>query len=228
MLKIEKTEVLGLEHIDRGRNFMRMITVYVDITAPLYWWKEYYTHDVGNESVFYSITNKIHKKEFTLDDFSHEHIMAFDTAYDNGCCTEDDDGFLSSPHYILIETIRMLNKCREIYLEAFKAEYKTGLSAKNILRQMIQILPISYNQKQTVMLNYEVLANIYKSQKNSKLDEWRVFCCWIKSLPHFELITGEFDETKSSKTIETWSDAVNECNISADIHAFLKGENQNE
>lgn len=183
----------GTDH----RKFMRMIMVSVDITAPLYWWKEFDTYKVGTVANSCSTMHKIHAKEFTLDDFSHEHIMEFDTAYDNGCCIEDDDGFLSSPYYILIDTIKMLNKCRNRYLAALKTEDECGIPAKEIWWQMIQLLPSSYNQKRTVTMNYEVLANIYKSRKAHKLDEWREgFCDWIKSLPYSELITGEFDEIK--------------------------------
>lgn len=169
----------GTDH----RKFMRMITVYLDITAPLYWWKEFDTYKVGTVANSCSTMHKIHAKEFTRDDFSHEHL--FDSM-------EGDVEFL--PSEILDNTITCLNMCRERYLSALKTESETGFSAKDIWWQMIQLLPTSYNQKRTVMLNYEVLANIYKSRKNHKLDEWHTFCDWLKSLPYSELITGEFTD----------------------------------
>jgi hypothetical protein len=148
----------GTDH----RKFMRMITVYVDITAPLYWWKEFDTYKVGTVANSCSTMHKIHEKEFTLEDFSHEHL------YD--------------PLGDLRPTIDCLNMYRERYSET---------KDKNDWWQLIQLLPSSYNQKRTVMLNYEVLANIYKSRKNHKLDEWVYFCKWIETLPYSELITGQ-------------------------------------
>ena len=177
----------GTDH----RKFMRMVTVYVDITAPLYWWKEFDTYKVGTVVNSCSTMHKIAAKEFTLEDFSHDHLG------------EDS---LS----VLQFTINHLNRARDVYLET---------KDKDHWWQMIQLLPSSYNQRRTVMMNYEVLANIYKSRKNHKLDEWaehqevdlskvsrvssddgmRVkapkkiigFCDWIKTLPYSELITGE-------------------------------------
>ena len=148
----------GTDH----RKFMRMITVYLDVTAPLYWWKEFDTYKVGTVANSCSTMHKIHAKEFTLEDFSCEKL------YD--------------PLGDLRPTVDRLNVYRERYLET---------KDKNDWWQMIQLLPTSYNQKRTVMLNYEVLANIYKSRKDHKLDEWHTFCDWIKSLPYSELITGE-------------------------------------
>lgn len=159
----------GTDH----RKFMRMITVYVDITAPLYWWKEFDIYKVGTVANSCSTMHKIADKEFVLDDFSYEHL--FDIMV-------GDVKFL--PIEILDYTIDCLNMCREKYLVSKDKEYWW---------QMIQLLPSSYNQRRTVMLNYEVLANIYKSRKNHKLDEWHAFCDWIKTLPYSELITGEFD-----------------------------------
>lgn len=186
----------GTDH----RKFMRMLTVYVDITAPLYWWKEFDTYKVGTVANSCSTMHKIHAKEFTLDDFSHEHIFNHDDALDFDCCIEDEEGLDVSPDYILDDVVRMLNKCRNRYLAALKTEDECGIPAKEIWWQMIQLLPSSYNQKRTVMLNYEVLANIYKSRKAHKLDEWRVgFCDWIKSLPYSEFITGEFDLEKNDE-----------------------------
>ena len=141
--------------------FRRMIAVYADITAPLYWWKEFDTYKVGTVANSCSTMHKIHAKEFVLDDFSHEHLI----------------GFWETP---LRETIEMLNKTREMFLES---------KDKELWYRMIQLLPSSYNQKRTVMLNYEVLSGIYIYRKNHKLDEWREFCQWIEQLPYSEIIT---------------------------------------
>lgn len=152
------------------RKFMRMITVYCDITAPLYWWKEFDTYKVGTVANSCSTMHKIHDKEFTLDDFSHEHILC-----------ETFTG-LVNPTTLLNRIVDALNQNRKLYLQTKNKTYWW---------QMIQLLPSSYNQKRTVMMNYEVLANIYNSRRNHKLDEWRDFCDWIKTLPYSELITGE-------------------------------------
>ena len=160
----------GTDH----RKFMRMITVYVDITAPLYWWKEFDTYKVGTVANSCSTMHKIAAKEFTPEDFSHEHLF-----------TEENLRYEAEPDSLkLLNTIiNALNVYRLAYLEE---------GDKSIWWQMIQLLPSSYNQRRTVMLNYEVLANIYKSRKNHKLDEWPVgFMEWIESLPYSELITGE-------------------------------------
>lgn len=177
----------GTDH----RKFMRMIVVYVDITAPLYWWKEFDTYKVGTVANSCSTMHKIHAKEFTLEDFSTEHLYS------------DELEFFK-------EIIERLNGCRNLYLESKKEE--SARIQKNDWWQMIQLLPSSYNQKRTVMMNYEVLANIYKSRKNHRLDEWAEtklvgdcpanmypnklingFCDWIKTLPYSELITGEVE-----------------------------------
>lgn len=159
----------GTDH----RKFMRMITVYVDITAPLYWWKEFDTYKIGTVANSCSTMHKIAEKEFTIGDFSHNHL-----GY--SCCTEND---LDNPKNSLKQLIIVLNGCRDKYITT---------NNKFWWWQMIQLLPSSYNQRRTVMLNYEVLANIYKSRKNHKLDEWSVgFMEWIESLPYSELITGE-------------------------------------
>ena len=159
----------GTDH----RKFMRMITVYLDITAPLYWWKEFDTYKVGTVANSCSTMHKIAAKEFTMDDFSHEHLegRALNT---------------------LEDMVNELNYWRDYYL-VMKKQNVVGAytKAKDIWWQMIQLLPSSYNQRRTVMLNYEVLANIYKSRRNHKLDEWHTFCDWIDSLPYSELITGE-------------------------------------
>ena len=204
MIKIENTEVCGLEHAIMGmrnpmnswdksdsyihyltdeivigkndldlmkrlakagtdhRKFMRMIVVYADVTAPLYWWKEADTYKVGTVRNSCSTMHKITEKEFTLDDFSHEHL-----------CNNS------------IKTI-------EKVIETLNIERNNYLVSKDkwCWWQIIQLLPSSYNQKATLMLNYEVLANIYHSRKNHKLDEWVEFCKWIETLPYSELITG--------------------------------------
>lgn len=173
----------GTDH----RKFMRMITVYLDITAPLYWWKEFDTYKVGTVANSCSTMHKIAAKEFTLDDFSHEHLVDdLDVRIEIGGTDHRDTG----PMEVLGMTIDVLNHYREKYLTATKTEEYTGLPAKDIWWQMIQLLPSSYNQKRTVMLNYEVLANMYKSRRNHKLDEWHTFCDWIESLPYSTLITG--------------------------------------
>jgi hypothetical protein len=172
------------------RKFMRMITVYVDLTAPLYWWKEFKTYRAGKRfgddepDVFTipedyleydiemnscSTMHKIHAKEFANEDFSDEHLETGWLA-----CLDDT-------------IIPLLNRARTKFIETKDKRYWW---------QMIQLLPSSYNQKRTVMLNYEVLANMYKSRKNHKLDEWRDFCHWIESLPYSELITCEKENEK--------------------------------
>ena len=153
----------GTDH----RKFMRMIAVYVDITAPLYWWKEFDTYKVGTVANSCSTMHKIAEKEFAIEDFSCEHL---------------ENSWLVH----LKETIKLLNEARDAY------HWCNTDAKKEWWWQMIQLLPSSYNQKRTVMLNYEVLANIYKSRNNHKLDEWSVgFMDWIKSLPYAELITGK-------------------------------------
>jgi hypothetical protein len=167
----------GTDH----RKFMRMITVYLDITAPLYWWKEFDTYKVGTVANSCSTMHKIAAKEFTLEDFSCEHL-----------CDDELE--------LLKEIITRLNMNRIVFIakddkrvdrysvmtDECYAKYK-----KKLWWQMIQLLPSSYNQKRTVMLNYEVLANIYKSRRHHKLDEWHTLCDWIESLPYSELITGK-------------------------------------
>lgn len=179
--------------------YRRMIAVYVDITAPLYWWKEFDTYKIGTVANSCSTMHKIHAKEFTVDDFSHEHLLNFinhnkderlTPSIELGC---GDCKF--SPYGILELTVDILNTCRERYLAALKTEEETDFSAKDIWWQMIQLLPSSYNQKRTIMLNYEVLAGIYPMRKGHKLDEWREFCQWIEQLPYSEIIIGEKEES---------------------------------
>lgn len=174
----------GTDH----RKFMRMIAVYVDITAPLYWWKEFDTYKVGTVANSCSTMHKIAEKEFTIEDFSCEHL--FNIKSDEP--SPKIEGIACTSTGILMLVITALNYYREYYLSLVKQNVPgSDAKAKDIWWQMIQLLPSSYNQKRTVMLNYEVLANIYKSRKNHKLDEWSVgFMDWIKSLPYSELITG--------------------------------------
>lgn len=158
----------GTDH----RKFMRMIVVYADITAPRYWWTEYDTYKIGTVTNSCSTMHKIHDKEFTLADFSHEHL---------------DIRTIE----VLHNTIKVLNDYRDLYINYNPDDFeiKGCPSKKDIWWQMIQLLPQSYNQKRTVMLNYEVLANMYHSRKTHKLDEWRDLCAWIENLPYSELIT---------------------------------------
>lgn len=178
--------------------YRRMINVYVDITAPFYWWKEFDTYKVGTVANSCSTMHKIHAKEFTLDDFSHEHLL--DDILNADDIMEVCDCGNTTALGILETTVGALNFYRDKYLEAktkpMKDESKRAEVMKKYWWQMIQLLPTSYNQKRTVMLNYEVLHNIYHSRKNHKLDEWHVVCDWIKSLPYSEIITGEEAETE--------------------------------
>lgn len=155
----------GTEH----RKYMRMMPVYVRITAPLYWWKEFDTYKVGTVANSCSTMHKIAEKGFTLGDFSIEHL------------NDDRSAELSNVEW-LEHLIHHLNRDRLRFIETKDKQYWW---------QMIQLLPSSYNQTRNVMLNYEVLANIYRQRKNHKLDEWREVCKWIESLPYSELITGE-------------------------------------
>lgn len=161
--------------------FRRMIAVYVDITAPLYWWKEFDTYKVGTVANSCSTMHKIQAKEFTLDDFSHEHLLTLESVVvgDLIPLDEDETNCLCPVEFVEL-TCKVLNRYREKFLET---------KDKSYWWQMIQLLPSSYNQKRTVMLNYEVLSNIYQHRRNHKLDEWRELCRWIESLPYSEIIT---------------------------------------
>lgn len=190
--------------------FRRMIAVYVDITAPLYWWKEFDTYKVGTVANSCSTMHKIQEKEFILDDFSHEHIISnwidnnvesfvsFGDAlnfepkvgWSHGKEYNLNGGVLFSPKDMLSLTIHSLNACRQAFLTT---------KDKKFWWQMIQLLPSSYNQKRTIMLNYEVLAGIYPMRKNHKLDEWHEFCRWIEGLPYSEVIIG----LKSKEVLKT-------------------------
>ena len=171
---MRQLSVAGTDH----RKYMRMMPVYVRITAPLYWWKEFDTYKVGTVANSCSSMHKITESEFTLDDFSTDHLLG---------------GPLRNLEY----DIGVLNDCRDLYLrwESLSDNERSHINPnihdkKDIWWQMIQLLPSSYNQTRNVMMNYEVLANIYKSRKNHRLDEWVKLCNWIKTLPYSELITG--------------------------------------
>ena len=169
-LLMQRLAKAGTDH----RKFMRMMPVYVRITAPLYWWKEFDTYKVGTVANSCSTMHKIAEKEFTIEDFSCEHLDI-------------------RTKVLLEETINVLNDYRKLYIEynADDFEIKGCPSKKDIWWQMIQLLPSSYNQTRNILMNYEVLANIYHSRKIHKLDCWREFCSWIKTLPYSEIITGE-------------------------------------
>lgn len=170
----------GTDH----RKFMRMITVYLDVTAPLYWWKEFDTYKVGTVANSCSTMHKITAKEFKVDDFSYDHLIR---SPEMGA---DEIDIRISPMQALLTTIECLNGYRNAYIKA-KENGADGFTLKRYWWQMIQLLPSSYNQRRTVMLNYEVLINMYKSRRSHKLDEWVEFCAWIKTLPYSELITEE-------------------------------------
>ena len=157
--------------------YRRMITVYVDITAPLYWWKEFDTYKVGTVANSCSTMHKIHERDLTIDDFSHEHLSSTEEVGVDGVI-----GYFT-PIEMLKATIDMINYYRKSFIEDGKT--------KEDWYHLIQLLPSSYNQKRTVMLNYEVSTNIYEYRKNHKLDEWVEFCKWIETLPYSEIITGE-------------------------------------
>lgn len=155
------------------RKFMRMIHVQADVTAPLYWWKEFDTYKVGTVANSCSTMHTIHKKEFTLDDFSHEHFW-----------DETNEVHGSIPGYLgknssdyLKDLLRYLNFIRTKFIETKDKAYWW---------QMIQLLPSSFNQMRTIDLNYEVLYSIYHQRKNHKLNEWREFCKWIETLPYMK------------------------------------------
>lgn len=165
-IDIGKTDYLLMQRLSKAgtdhRKFMRMMPVYVRITAPLYWWKEFDTYKVGTVSNSCSTMHKIHDKEFTLEDFSTEYLS-----------------------YPSLKNLKDIIKCMNDYREEYLKDKE-----KHNWWQMIQLLPSSYNQTRNVMMNYEVLANIYQWRKDHKLDEWREFCKWIEGLPYSELITG--------------------------------------
>lgn len=173
----------GTDH----RKFLRMIAVYLDVIAPLYWWKEYDTYKVGTVANSCSTMHKIAEKEFTLEDFSCEHLGVYIPAEKN----DGEECFQNLWPVLMQNIIAALNNARNYYLRENDPELK-----KAYWWQMIQLLPSSYNQRRTLMLNYEVLANIYNARRNHKLDEWHTFCDWIEALPYAQLITGK--ETAAS------------------------------
>ena len=174
----------GTDH----RKFMRMMPVYVRITAPLYWWKEFDTYKVGTVANSCSTMHKIAEKEFTSDDFSTEHLGVTIPEEKN----DGEEYYQNLWAERMKDVIEALNIARGFYIRETDTELK-----KDYWWQMIQLLPSSYNQTRNVMLNYEVLANIYRSRKDHKLDEWREFCKWIEGLPFHELIT----EIRSSEEV---------------------------
>lgn len=168
--------------------YRRMMPVWVTLTAPLYWWKEFDTYKVGTVANSCSTMHKIHAKEFTLEDFSHEHMR---------------------PRTLkrLMDDIEELNFWRDIYLNGGMVDLDDGNAevfeprSKDAWWQMIQLLGSNYNQKRTVMVNYEVLHNIYESRRYHKLDEWHTFCDWIEELPESELITMKFEDEEVSANV---------------------------
>jgi hypothetical protein len=153
--------MLALAKAPEERKYLRMIHVQFDVTAPLYWWKEFDTYKVGTVANSCSTMHKIHSKEFTVNDFSHEHVEEL-----------KGDDYNALYEYLLC-TVDMLNYCRTKYLETKDKKYWW---------QMIQLLPTSYNQRRTIDLNFEVLLKQYRERKNHKLDEWRTYCDWIKEI----------------------------------------------
>ena len=195
----------GTEH----RKYLRMMPVYVRITAPLYWWKEFDTYKVGTVANSCSTMHKIAEKEFTLEDFSCEHLMDF----------EEKGKLRFSPLGTVQNTIDELNDCRDLYLKTKDKAYWW---------QLIQLLPSSYNQTRNVMLNYEVLANVYRQRKGHKLDEWREFCKWIESLPYSEFIIGlsiesdqAFEEKRFSQPFPWIKEDVVYCDNCEHFHDCL-------
>lgn len=179
--------------------YRRMIIVWADILAPLYWWKEFDTYKVGTVANSCSTMHKIQAKEFTIDDFSHEHLISpYEILFDRSSemlkepslavVLVNEEKAYYTPYDFLSMTCDALNHFRKLYLETKDKRYWW---------QMIQLLPSSYNQRRTVMLNYEVLANIYPARKDHKLDEWHTFCSWIESLPESWIITGKTDEEET-------------------------------
>lgn len=194
---MQKLSDAGTEH----RKYMRMIPVYVRITAPLYWWKEFDTYKVGTVANSCSTMHKIQEKEFALEDFSTEQLAIIDS--DDIALIGEDAPYYK--HRVELDVCYELNFARRLYLAADEKLKRTDLTdserkhviaqRKKFWWQMIQLLPSSYNQTRNVMLNYEVLANIYRQRKNHKLDEWRDLCKWIESLPYSEFVTGEIKES---------------------------------
>lgn len=194
----------GTDH----RKFMRMIPVYLDIIAPLYFWKEFSTYKVGTVANSCSTMHKILDKEFKMDDFSCEHLYTTKAdimrEFDEFIAPENKQH--NSPYRALSDIIEELNQWRDFYIyyknKPTKDIERHNENLKRIWWQLIQLLPSSYNQRRTVMLNYEVLANMYKSRRNHKLNEWHTFCDWIETLPYSELITGESKDKNETEDEE--------------------------
>lgn len=192
--------------------YRRFITVTMDVTGPLYWWKEMDTYKVGTVGNSCSTMHKIADKEFELEDFSCEHLSTF---REHSMYVPNEYHFSSKD--LLDLEIQVLNQCREKYIKSKKRD-------KNYWWQMIQLLPSSYNQKRTLLVNYEVLANIYYQRKGHKLDEWQTFCEWIKGLPMSEIITGEETDI-DSETVEKLVDCGNVYPISPEeCRDLMKGD----
>lgn len=214
---IMKLRAAGIDH----RKFMRMIEVYVDITAPLYWWKEFDTYKVGTVANSCSTMHKIAVKKFTLEDFSCEHLLDEESLppYEERVCIDHCEPLAAidvngqwcyyTPKTFLDMTCRVLNHFRRLYLKTKDKKYWW---------QMIQLLPSSYNQKRTIMLSYEVLANIYKSRRNHKLDEWHTLCDWIEGLPYSEMITGGAASSNKKITLSE-ADTIAACTLSKLQHS---------
>lgn len=213
---MKKLRNAGTDH----RKFMRMIIVYMDITAPFYLWKEISTYKVGTVTNSCSTMHKIAEKEFTLDDFSHEHLAEFIPGQDLKGWTLEENDMITLPND-LDYGYSSTGILRDIVIKAlnFNRERYLATKDKKYWWQMIQLLPSSYNQRRTVMLNYEVLANMYRSRKDHKLDEWRTLCEWMKILPYSELITGE------DKIVDAINEVGNVNPITAD--ELRKGEIKN-
>lgn len=206
--------------------YRRMIVVYLDIVAPLYWWKEFDTYKVGTVANSCSTMHKIHEKEFTLEDFSCEHLIynSHNSAVnlrDDACVISElgDGYYVDDPRDILKQTINMLNRARQLFLETNDKKYWW---------QMIQLLPSSYNQRRTIMLNYEVLVGIYRDRKNHKLDEWKEFCKWIESLPYSELITGKAVAKTEYSDLDDYEKLIKDLNDYADKFTRVNVASQEE
>lgn len=235
MTLMKKLAKAGTEH----RKYLRMIVVYLDITAPLYWWKEFDTYKVGTVANSCSTMHKIAAKEFTRDDFSFEYAS---TGYPEVNFEDpiSQDAVTIDPTDIVDIIVDMLNAYRREYNLCVEKQDRKDLSISekmHVIRQkrrywynMIQLLPTSYNQKRTIMLNYEVLANIYRQRKGHKLDEWNVLCSWIETLPYSELITGKIDEgeidnfVKNAKKIDSRIDRIDKVRKSPSVYILVDDE----
>lgn len=210
MLKLAKA---GSVHA----KFRRMITVYMDVTAPLYWWKEFDTYKVGTVANSCSTMHKIHAKEFAIDDFSHEHLISDWVDGNVEAFVFEKFNAPYSPKEVLGVAINALNACRNAFLNT---------NDKRFWWQMIQLLPSSYNQKRTLMLNYEVLANIYQHRRDHKLDEWRDFCEMIEELPWSEIITCNYQQDlykyKAHSEMISSLNSCNNCSKHKDCHMAPK------